>query len=474
MLTAAALVLRELRTESRRPWNYWARVAAGAVVTATFMLTLGPRFWSTANGARLFYFTSSAVQDLIWLIVPLLTADCLSKEKREGTLGLLFLTPLTASEIVVGKSIVHALRASSVILAGVPVLALCILLGGVTLGGILFLLLDNLAALFLAMAAGLLASSCARDWLRSVLLTAVLATIFWSAFSYGIFGIALPGGLTGALMTFAFAGGVLFLCGFLAAVQIRRTWQQETPSKLMRWWLRTFCSPIFWKELFFRSSRVSLEQNPVGWLHERTATARATKWIWCCAAVFVTSMAVGSSDALPYLIAFEIGLGLAMAFAGASSFHKERENGVLELLLVAPLKVDGIIAGRLRSLLKQFSPAVMMVVILGFSYFILVGSYLGNSDSSMLLPHGFLLMTSFALLPALGLYAALRMKRFLSAWLLACLVGLAGPYFAASFFCSWPDQSIFGWMAIFQVWLGLWTIKRLRGGLTRTSLALQT
>ena len=33
-----------------------------------------------------------------------LTADCLSEEKREGTLGLLFLTSLKGYDVVLGKS----------------------------------------------------------------------------------------------------------------------------------------------------------------------------------------------------------------------------------------------------------------------------------------------------------------------------------------------------------------------------------
>ena len=54
----------------------------------------------------------------IWVLVPLLVADCLSRERREGTLGLLFLTPLTANDIVIAKGLSHGLRAVTLCFAG--------------------------------------------------------------------------------------------------------------------------------------------------------------------------------------------------------------------------------------------------------------------------------------------------------------------------------------------------------------------
>ena len=61
------------------------------------------------------------------------TADCLSSEKREGTLGLLFLTNLNAPEIIGGKWCSNALGAAYGLFAIFPLLALQMLIGGVTL-----------------------------------------------------------------------------------------------------------------------------------------------------------------------------------------------------------------------------------------------------------------------------------------------------------------------------------------------------
>jgi len=55
-------------------------------------------------GGRLFSALNATLFLSIWIFVPLLTADTISREKREGTLGLLFLTPLTPIGSCLGKA----------------------------------------------------------------------------------------------------------------------------------------------------------------------------------------------------------------------------------------------------------------------------------------------------------------------------------------------------------------------------------
>ena len=62
------------------------------------------------------------------------TADCLSEEKREGTLGLLFLTDLKGYDVVLGKLVATSLNGLYAVLAAVPILALPLLMGGVAPG----------------------------------------------------------------------------------------------------------------------------------------------------------------------------------------------------------------------------------------------------------------------------------------------------------------------------------------------------
>ena len=129
-------------------------------------------------GARLFAVLNTTLFASIWLVVPLLTADCVSREKREGTLGLLFLTPLTPGGVVIGKSLIHCLRGMTLFFAMLPVLMAPFLLGGVGWREAAPLVAIDACSLLLAMAAGLLASCWATDWIRAVLVAETLSGLF--------------------------------------------------------------------------------------------------------------------------------------------------------------------------------------------------------------------------------------------------------------------------------------------------------
>src|SRR5258708_5263586 len=124
-MTALPLVTRELQAEARRPFNFWLRVlGAGSVVVAFTLTSFNLQLAPSHYGPFLFSSLNSGLSLAIWILVPVLTADCISREKREGTLGLLFLTPLTARDIVVAKMLTHGLRAATLILAALPILSL--------------------------------------------------------------------------------------------------------------------------------------------------------------------------------------------------------------------------------------------------------------------------------------------------------------------------------------------------------------
>ena len=184
-MSCGPIIRRELRAEARRPFNYWLRALGVGALTVVFVLTLlipghsqfsglpqgnlvaNPIQQLATTGARLFGNLNATLFAAIWILVPVLTADCLSREKREGTLGLMFLTRLRAHEIVLGKSFVHSLRALTLFVTMLPILALPLLFGGVSLKDCLMALLLDSSALVLALAAGLLASAINREWARA-------------------------------------------------------------------------------------------------------------------------------------------------------------------------------------------------------------------------------------------------------------------------------------------------------------------
>lgn len=174
---------RELRSQARRRGTYGARLAGAALLIGLFGLVTGARrdFPVAMLGPILFILSNGAVYCLIWLGVPLMVADAISREKREGTLGLLFLTPLTAWDIVLGKALTLGWGGVGLLLAGLPVLVLPFAMGGVSWVDAVVMLAIHALSLLLALTAGLTASALSRHPARAVtaalLLSGVLSVL---------------------------------------------------------------------------------------------------------------------------------------------------------------------------------------------------------------------------------------------------------------------------------------------------------
>src|SRR5262245_2088604 len=121
------IVERELRIKSRRPRTYYMRtgmVLTFAIVSFGIMAldwNLGKN--PTLIGRDLFWALASLGFACALVAGPAITADCLSEEKREGTLGLLFLTRLKGHDIVLGKLTATSLPIFYSLVAGLPVLS---------------------------------------------------------------------------------------------------------------------------------------------------------------------------------------------------------------------------------------------------------------------------------------------------------------------------------------------------------------
>src|SRR5690349_5340879 len=130
------LIDRELRVAARHRATYRVRLySASAVILVWLFLLFTSRQLSPGDLSRVL-FNAVGVVSLAFSLVAgvFLTADCLSEEKREGTLGLLFLTDLKAYDIVLAKVISNALQSTYGLLAVLPISGLPLLMGGVTPG----------------------------------------------------------------------------------------------------------------------------------------------------------------------------------------------------------------------------------------------------------------------------------------------------------------------------------------------------
>jgi len=458
-VTWLPVVTRELKAEARHPLNSWLRLAT-ALLLLLALIILADGF-SLGQGGLIFIRLNQILLVSIWIVVPLLTGDCLSRERREGTLGLLFLTPLKPAGIVIGKSLTHALRALTFVLVAFPILAIPILLGGVNGRHIIEAMLLNGCALFFALSAGLIASSYCREWNRALLLAEFLSALFAGTVLYlrivnqhslgglrfGFFPLAgyslsfypsaprLPGGrqlpwLEPGLFLLSALAFVLAI--LIAANRLRKTWMDQVPSRQQLWLLRIFCTPFVLPTFFRRRMRRKLNRNPIIWLQDYSWSARLSKWGWFLLITIIETFLITTIPGLvlsrfwirPQSLLIEL-IGLGLAFSAVGSFRREKLNGALELLLVTPLREIQIIGGRLWGIWTQFFPAVLL---LGIIWLFIFQRY-NFALSEGLEKYAFPVKCLFILLcvPIIGFYLSLHRLNFLFGWLITCLLGLVLP-----------------------------------------------
>ncbi len=326
-----------------------------------------------------------------------LTSDCLSEEKREGTLGLLFLTSLRGYDIVLGKLLATSLRSIYALLAVVPVLAITLLMGGVTGLGMARTSLALLSALLASLACGLFVSALSRNSQKAMVATLVLL-VLWAgagpaadgilaavrkqpnkprlslASPVWLFVVAGGGGqprFWGGLLVNAAVTGLLLAS---TSVAVRHTWQQRPAARAGagRSWVRWWRFGGSKRRAALRRSL--LDSNPVLWLACRERWQAASLWILAiflagsCAAIFATGERWVGWFVWGHLAGLvTVLLYLGAASEGARLFLDARRSGLLELVLSTPLSGRQILEGHWRAWFRLFGmPLVLCLATLWF------------------------------------------------------------------------------------------------------------
>src|ERR1041385_2120745 len=119
------LIVREFRIQARRKRAFALRVAFGSLLgTALFFFLIGHVLAPASPALGRSLLSTFAWQIVILALVggPALTCDCLSEERKEGTLPLLFLTHMNAADIVLGKFLGKSFDALMLFFAATPFL----------------------------------------------------------------------------------------------------------------------------------------------------------------------------------------------------------------------------------------------------------------------------------------------------------------------------------------------------------------
>ena len=400
-MTLLPIVTRELRVAARRRSTYWQRAGAavGVILIGAWLYLVmesqSPKRLSTylfgaLTAGALFYALLSGLRA---------TADCLSSEKREGTLGLLFLTDLKGYDVILGKLAATSLNSFYSVVAVVPVLAIPLLMGGLTPGEFGRMALVTINALFFSLSLGMVASSLSRSAQKAVALT-VLLLITLTALSPAIGGLGVAVGKSRRLHSmlmwpspgFSYAlawdtpyraqvrefwysilttHGIGWLCLALASFVAPRSWQ-DRPANIQklrwrerwRWWAYGDLA----ERVSFR--RHLLNQNAFFWLAARSRVKPALVWAFLglvgCA--WVWGLAKFHRDWLNESVfvttAIILNLVIRIWFAGEATrqLSDERRAGTLEMLLSTPLTVREILQGQLLALARQFFKPVLVII----------------------------------------------------------------------------------------------------------------
>ncbi len=160
------VIQRELTLASRQPETYRIRTwSLGiALMVFSFILILSENAISNARLGRMLFET------LVYLTFPFVlfigvftSSDCLSHERREGTLPLLFLARLRPFQVILGKYVAMALSPVYILVAMLPVFSLTILIGGVRIEDLLQISLALLTMQLFSLAVGILVSALTED-----------------------------------------------------------------------------------------------------------------------------------------------------------------------------------------------------------------------------------------------------------------------------------------------------------------------
>ena len=323
------------------------------------------------------------------------TSDTLTREKTDGTLGLLFLTDLRGYDVVLGKMITASLKSFYGVLAVLPVLALPLLMGGVTndqfwrtAGALLNILIFSLS---MGMFFSALSWSSGRAvfWTFFSLFSVTMLPLIhlWlggtaSALNFVSPGFAMANASAPVIGTpaagfsghWAWLGSGLAVSGMLlvlASWTISHRWREtklrpQTPS------LGERTDGDRLQSSAERQSAI-LNANPVGWLVWRVRSFRTSRRLLMALMItiglvlpgFVVLAGAGIDDlwifmgSLVWVGSFWIRLEVARH--AVTTIHEAKASGALEQILVTPVDEKEFRRGHFAAMVRFWMWPVILL-----------------------------------------------------------------------------------------------------------------
>lgn len=383
----------EWRVAARRWQTYATRSCFVAMLLVPFFIVwqveVGRRTSMGRNdmaraGENFFYGIVGTQLALLLLAAPAATAGAICLDKARGSLLHLLVTDLSDAEIVLGKLAARLAPVLGLLLAGLPVLATAILLGGIVPEAVFGSFLVSIGVVVFCTALALALSVWANKTHEVLLITylfealMLMAPLLWQIVEMAMSGFRARPSVPDWLLFsnpfwLAFApysspgrtdlgDPVWFLAGAtvlataltllsivcVRRVAVRQSGQSARPRRV--WFRRPFPR--------LRLPGPSLDGNPVLWRewHRR----RPSRWmqvtwlLFTLGAVGLTGLSLmlalfrsDPRDLASIVNAFIVSLGLLLfCVTAVTSLAEERVRGSLDVLLTTPLSTASVVWGK--------------------------------------------------------------------------------------------------------------------------------
>jgi len=399
------VVERELRVAARGRAIYRVRFYAA-------LLLIGLFAWYVENSAQGYRTQSQMGHGVMELLITcafvfflfvgvLATSDCVSSEKREGTLGLLFLTDLKGYDVIFGKLAANSLTALYGLLAILPVLGLPVLMGGITPAQFLRFALTLFSTMFYSLAIGIFVSTQSRNERKAMFFTFVCILVmaglplflplwydsqvhsipanvaWWFLMFTPAYGIGETLSPSTAFPAWAFWFSIIWQ--WLVAVallaracrQVPHSWDESAAAKKPRAKKAEKADAGISRTA---EGRRRLERNPFFWLALQGDEASPGRvWLfvisllvifWVAAARYGVKVMADAQIALLVVYMVHVPLKIWIASEAARRFSEDRSNQTFETLLSTPLPPRQIILGQWMALVRQFAAPIGAVLAL--------------------------------------------------------------------------------------------------------------
>ncbi|MDA7916010.1 ABC transporter permease [Verrucomicrobia bacterium] len=464
------IVEREFRVASRGRWTPILRVLMGlGALVAAWIGFEETKYSRVGGGDDILVSISYSALIFCGFAGAFLTADSISFEKREGTLGLLLLSNLSPIEIVLGKLASGGLRFLVLLMAMIPFMMLPLLKGGVTWVEVIRSWLALISVFSFSASLGLLVSAYATE-----ARTAVMST-----FSIILLFTLLPLLITVVLLVFMGGNGndfvfVMMLSPLMVPFQsINDMYNSGGGDGIWAYWLSVLyywvlsVGCVFWASRQLTKSWWSLAfgssddsgskkkksgaiglnaenppkglgrgESPYGWLvwssYQRVKSLKWFSWfliLLALAGLAGSLFKVRDSEVIFVIGLISIGLlhlmlKVDVELESVRQIHVDAREGGLELLMCTPLSEKQILNGMYRGMKTRSKYPSMILTFLNFLLILMIlfmgkPLHLSRNDYAPFLAlfiGGMIVAwVDFRVIPWIGAYQAVKRKTQLTA-----------------------------------------------------------